>query len=100
MAGKFDGNKMEPMTQTNVKGYRQLTEDEVKLMNEAKEIAEQCSAYIAKLRALGEILDQRWVSIGATDLRLGFMAVFRGIEQPTFDVRNIANELLPGFGRI
>jgi hypothetical protein len=28
-------------------------------------------------------LDQRWISIGATDLQLGFMAVIRGIAQPT-----------------
>lgn len=28
-------------------------------------------------------LDQRWISIGATDLQRGFMAVIRGIAQPT-----------------
>ena len=28
-------------------------------------------------------LDQRWVSIGATDIQRGFMAVIRGIAQPT-----------------
>ena len=83
MAGKFNGDKMETMIQPRVIGYRQLTEEEVKLMNEGKEIAEQCGIYVAKLRALGATLDQRWVSIGATDLQLGFMAVIRGIAQPT-----------------
>ena len=64
-------------------------------------LAEQCGAYIAKLRAMpatgangvpftndspdGPVpsIDQRWVSIGATDLQRGFMAVIRGIAQPS-----------------
>ena len=89
---------METFVQPKITGYRQLSEAEVALMNEGKALAEQCGAYIAKLRAypnsnpmgnaptqLGELptLDQRWVSIGATDLQRGFMAVIRGIAQPT-----------------
>ena len=83
---------METMIQPKVTGYRQLTEAEVELMNEGKALAEQCGAYIAKLRAVGGSpdvpapglsLDQRWISIGSTDLQRGFMAVIRGIAQPT-----------------
>lgn len=85
---------METMIQPKVTGYRQLTEAEVKLMNEGKALAEQCGAYIAKLREhtgpktsdddpAKLSLDQRWISIGATDLQRGFMAVIRGIAQPT-----------------
>ena len=84
---------METMTQPKVTGYRQLTEAEGKLMNEGKALAEQCGAYIERLRAYvpddtagvkpGSTLDQRWISIGATDLQRGFMAVIRGIAQPT-----------------
>ena len=94
---------METMIQPKVTGYRQLNEVEVALMNEGKALAEQCGAYIAKLRThhdasrpLGAdadadspvklelpVLDQRWVSIGATDIQRGFMAVIRGIAQPT-----------------
>ncbi len=77
--------------QPKITGYRQLSEAEVALMNEGKALAEQCGAFIAKLRrhppagAQGELpaLDQRWISIGATDLQTGFMAVIRGIAQPT-----------------
>jgi len=78
--------------QPKITGYRQLTEAEVKLMNEGKALAEACGEYIAKLRGFppspsGEhipgCLDQRWISIGATDLQTGFMAVIRGIAQPT-----------------
>jgi hypothetical protein len=88
---------METFTQPKITGYRQLTEAEVALMNEGKALAEQCGAYIEKLRThphgtptgpdvsglLPVPLDQRWISIGATDLQRGFMAVIRGIAQPT-----------------
>jgi len=88
---------METFTQPKITGYRQLTEAEVALMNEGKALAEQCGAFIAKLRTHSQAgsnavlgspskeppLDQRWISIGATDLQRGFMAVIRGIAQPT-----------------
>lgn len=88
---------METFIQPKITGYRQLSEEEAALMNEGKALAEQCGAYIDKLRAAGDInrtgehfhespkapLDQRWISIGATDLQRGFMAVIRGIAQPT-----------------
>lgn len=72
-----------------IKGYRSLTQPEIDLMNEGKALAEQCGAFIEKLRAqnapdaVGMPLDQRWISIGATSLQQGFMAVIRGIAQPT-----------------
>ena len=77
---------METFVQPKITGYRQLSEAEAALMNEGKALAEQCGAYIAKLRTYdGGVapLDQRWISIGATDLQRGFMAVIRGIAQPT-----------------
>lgn len=64
-----------------IKGYRDLTAEEIALMNEGKALAVQCGEFIAKLRAT-EGLDQRWVSIGATDLQTGFMAAIRGIARP------------------
>lgn len=83
----------------HIKGYRDLTAEEIALMNEGKALAEQCGEYIEKLRAYrpppdewtteetaphpGSTLDQRWISIGATDLQRGFMAVIRGIAKPT-----------------
>jgi len=84
---------METFTQPKITGYRQLSQEEVALMNEGKALAEQCGAYIEKLRnhvpandpriVAGSSLDQRWISIGATDLQRGFMSVIRGIAQPT-----------------
>ena len=75
--------------QPKITGYRQLSETEVALMNEGKALAEQCGAYIAKLRdpkTGGDalvVLDQRWISMGASDLQVGFMKLIRGIAQPT-----------------
>lgn len=75
---------METMIQPKVTGYRQLSEAEVALMNEGKALAEQVGAFVEKLKVHQEIkLDQRWISIGATQLQQGFMAVIRGIAQPT-----------------
>ena len=37
----------------------------------------------ADVQQLTPPLDQRWISIGSTDLQRGFMAVIRGIAQPT-----------------
>lgn len=65
-----------------IKGYRDLSEAEINLMNEAKALAEKCGDLILKLRQT-EGLDQRWVSVGATDLQKGFMSTIRGIAQPT-----------------
>lgn len=83
--------------QPKITGYRQLSAAEVALMNEGKALAEQVGAYIAKLRTHPDVarapsspdidiekpaLDQRWISIGATDLQKGFMSVIRGIAKP------------------
>ncbi len=85
----------ETFIQPKITGYRQLNPTEAALMNEGKALAEKVGAWIAKLRTHPNVggpaptgdaltpLDQRWVSIGATDLQTGFMAVIRGIAQPT-----------------
>ena len=72
----------ETFIQPKITGYRQLSHEEVALMNEGKALSAQCGEFIAKLRATPD-LDQRWVSIGATDMQTGFMAAIRGIAQPT-----------------
>jgi hypothetical protein len=53
-----------------------------KLMNEIKAEGVKLGELVAKLRAT-DGLDQRWVSIGATDLQTGLMALTRGVAQPT-----------------
>ena len=66
-----------------IKGYRELTQEEIDLMNEIKQQGVALGNLVNKLRA-SDGLDQRWVSIGATDLQTGLMALTRGVAQPTF----------------
>lgn len=73
---------METFTQPKITGYRQLTEAEAILMNEGKALAEQCGAYIERLRSNKDI-DARWLAVGTTDLQKGFMALIRSIAKPT-----------------
>lgn len=65
-----------------IKGYRDLTEEEIALMNEGKDLAEKVGAYSEKVKATAGI-DQRWASVGITDLQKGFMALIRSIARPT-----------------
>ena len=65
-----------------IKGYRELNENEIAAMNEIKEQGVALGALVAKLRRNGT-LDQRRVSIGATHLQEGLMALTRGVAQPT-----------------
>lgn len=63
-------------------GYRDLSAKEIALMNKIKESGKTLEALVAELRSM-QGLDQRWVSIGATDLQTGLMALTRGVAQPT-----------------
>jgi hypothetical protein len=65
-----------------ITGYRDLTQQQIDLMNEGKALGEQCREYTEKVKAAPDI-DARWLSIGVTDLQKGFMAVIRSIARPT-----------------
>ena len=66
-----------------ISGYRELSQVEIDLMNEIKQQGVALGELVAKLK-LHPGLDQRWVSIGATDLQTGLMALTRAVAQPTF----------------
>jgi hypothetical protein len=65
-----------------ITGYRDLSQEEIDLMNEGKELAKQCGAFIDKLQNKGSSFDQRCVSLGKTNLQQGFMWAIRGVAQP------------------
>lgn len=83
-----------------IKGYRELSQQEIDLMNEIKAFGPKLDALVTKLRAHLEDQNRhlpdevregfdaaeplRWVSIGKTDLQTGLMALTRSIAQPTF----------------
>lgn len=78
-----------------IKGYRDLSQAEIDLMNEGKALAEQVGAWIAKLETTRPgtadsdvnpfdlLPDKRWLAIGKTHLQQGFMAAIRAIAKPT-----------------
>lgn len=65
-----------------VKGYRQLSQSEVDLMNRVKAKGDEIGALVDELLAM-KGLDHRWVNIAKTDLQKGIMALVRAIAQPT-----------------
>lgn len=65
-----------------ITGYRDLSQEEIDLMNEGKYLAEKCGIFIDKLMAV-ESSDKRNVALGKTNLQQGFMWAIRGIAKPT-----------------
>lgn len=66
-----------------IKGYRELNADEIALMNLIKTKGGELGELVGRLKSTPG-LDQRWISIGATELQQGLMALTRGVAQPTF----------------
>lgn len=70
-----------------IKGYRDLSQAEIDLMNEGKALAEQCREFTDKVKTFAAPdhaagIDLRWLAVGVTDLQKGFMAVIRSIAKP------------------
>lgn len=79
-----------------ISGYRELTQEEIDLMNEAKALEAECLALHRKIgeRLGDQALDpsdhkrleasqgRRWHAIARTDIETGFMALVRSIAQP------------------
>lgn len=66
-----------------IKGYRELSQEEIDLMNEIKTKGIELGELVERIRANPDT-DQRWASIGATDLQTGLMALTRSVAKPTF----------------
>ncbi|NCB78532.1 MAG: hypothetical protein EOM41_00770 [Bacilli bacterium] len=65
-----------------IKGYRDLSEGEIKAMNAVKSEAERIGLLVEELEANAD-LDARWVTIAKDHLQQGFMAAVRSIAKPT-----------------
>lgn len=72
----------ETFTQPKITGYRQLSQEEADLMNAIKNKGIELGQLVETIRAFGDV-DQRWVSIGATDLQKGLMALTRAVAKPS-----------------
>lgn len=69
-----------------IKGYKELDQAQIDLMNKIKTKAAEVGVLVDELKDLrvNSALDQRWVSIGATNLQQGFMALTRAVTKPDF----------------
>lgn len=82
-----------------IKGYRDLSQEEIDLMNEVKAHAEDTRSLVSKVEQYLQKQDQRpiadgdaphstvtnplrWLAEGRTDLQKGYMSVVRSIAQP------------------
>lgn len=63
-----------------IKGYRELSAEEIQAMNDIKAIGIQLGDMIEKLE--GTDADQRWVAIAKTDLQKGIMSLVRSVAKP------------------
>ena len=66
-----------------IKGYRDLTQEEIDLMNEVKIKGAELGTLIEKLDAMDEI-DKEWLSAGKLGVQQGLMAITRAITRPDF----------------
>jgi len=71
-----------------ISGYRDLSQEEIDLMNKIKASGEQLGSLVSELQGMnadtgGHAIDMRWVAIGKTDLQTGIMALVRSVAQPT-----------------
>lgn len=64
-----------------IKGYRDLTQDEINAINAVKAEGELLRLLIVKMKENAN-LDQRWVAIAETHLQQGIMAATRAIARP------------------
>lgn len=66
-----------------IKGYRDLTQEEIDLMNEVKTKGAEIGAIIEKLDNIPEI-DKNWLVTGKLGVQQGLMAITRAITRPDF----------------
>lgn len=66
-----------------ISGYRELSQDEIDLMNKVKEKGPELMGLIDLLTANPDT-DKRWLAIGKTHLQEGLMALTRSIARPEF----------------
>lgn len=80
----------------HINGYRDLSQDEIDLMNEIKSEGERIDALCVRVREHLQDIESmfgefdctdrnphRWAAIAATDFQTGLMALTRAVARPT-----------------
>jgi hypothetical protein len=66
-----------------VAGYLPQTSGAVGLVNANKELEKRVLRRLDELKALGPMIDGRWLAIGRTHIEEAFMAIDRAVFQPS-----------------
>lgn len=69
------------MKTANIKGYRDLSQAEVDLMNKLKEVAVSVGEWVDIVLDDPDT-DKRWANIAKIDLQKGFMSLIRAVAKP------------------
>lgn len=65
-----------------IKGYRDLSQQEINDMNDVKSEGERLKNVIDAMRSRGDTLDQSMVTQAESHLKIGIMLAVRSIAQP------------------
>lgn len=65
----------------HITGYRDLSQDEIDVMNAIKKTGEALRGFLDEVAAFGDT-DPRWVAIARTDFQTGLMALTRAVAKP------------------
>ena len=71
-----------------IKGYRDLTQTEIDLINDAKELEKSVNQFLDKLKDINDqqihdAFNARHLSIAKTHIETGFMFLIKSIAKPT-----------------
>ena len=66
----------------HINGYRDLSQNEINMMNKIKSKGQELEILIDELCKTDNI-DLRWVNIGKTNLQQGLMALVRSVAKPS-----------------
>lgn len=69
------------MKSAPIKGYRDLSQAEIDLMNKLKDVAVEVGKWVDIVMD-DPATDKRWAAIAKTDLQKGFMSLIRAVAQP------------------
>lgn len=64
-----------------ITGYRNLSPEEIALMNTIKAVGNQVGDLVSDIDKM-DTVDRRWVAIARTHLQEGFMALTRSVAKP------------------
>jgi len=64
-----------------IKGYRDLSQEEIDLMNKIKSLGNQLGELISEVASV-QSTDKTWIAEASTDLQKGIMCLVRAVARP------------------